>query len=98
MPSIDRQEKTMDMGDVGQRRWRIVVDGPLAPFADGLREDLAEQGFSPDTIVDHVHRLADLSTWLFARGLATGELTSEVVREFQRERRSAGVSVGVGGR
>lgn len=88
----------MGMGDVGRRRWRIVVQGPLAPFADGLREDLAEQGFSPDTIVDHVHRLADLSSWLVARGLVAGGLTGEVVREFQRERRSAGGPVGVGGR
>jgi site-specific recombinase XerD len=96
--SIDRQEKTMDMGDGGRRRWRIAVQGPLASFADGLREDLAAQGFSPDTIVDHVHRLADLSSWLLDHGLATAELTSEVVRKFQRERRSAGVSVRVGGR
>jgi len=88
----------MDMDDVGRRRWRVVVQGPLASFADGLREDLAGQGFSPDTITDHVHRLADLSSWLLDRGLVAGELTSEVVREFQRERRSAGVPVGVGRR
>jgi hypothetical protein len=61
--SIDRQEKIMDAEDVGRRHHRIVVQGPLAAFADGLREDLAGQGFSPDTIVDHVHRLADLSRW-----------------------------------
>ncbi|WP_405100799.1 site-specific integrase [Micromonospora sp. NBC_01412] len=88
----------MDLNDVARRRRRIVVQGPLAPFADGLREDLAEQGFSPDTIVDHARRLADLSGWLVARGLATGELTREVVREFLRERRSAGVRAGVGER
>ncbi|TWH70235.1 phage integrase family protein with SAM-like domain [Micromonospora olivasterospora] len=84
----------MDAEDVGRRRRRIVVQGPLAPFADGLREDLAGQGFSPDTIVDHVHRLADLSRWLVERGLVTGELTSMVVREFQQERRSVGVRAG----
>jgi hypothetical protein len=31
----------MDSEDVGRRRRRIVVPGPFAPFADGLREDLA---------------------------------------------------------
>lgn len=88
----------MDSEDVGQRCRRIVVPGPFAPFADGLREDLAGQGFSPDTIVDHVHRLADLSRWLVERGLVTSELTSVLVREFQQERRSVGVRAGIGDR
>lgn len=79
----------------GRRCRRIVVDGPLAAFADGLREDLAGQGFAVDTIVDHVHRLADLSGWLSARGLSPAELTSEVVQEFRRARLAAGVRLGV---
>jgi integrase/recombinase XerD len=95
--STDRR-KTMDAEDAGRRRRRILVPGPFAPFADGLREDLAGQGFSPDTIADHVHRLADLSRWLVERGLAAGELTSAVVREFQQERRSVGVRAGTGDR
>jgi len=57
----------MESGDIVRRRGRIVVDGP---FANELREDLASQGFAGDTIVDHVHRLADLSGWLSARGVA----------------------------
>ena len=85
----------MGLEGVARRRGRIVVDGPLAPFADGLREYLAGQGFATDTIVDHVHRLADLSSWLVDRGLASADLTSEVVREFSRVRRSSGVRVGV---
>lgn len=85
----------MDSSRIVRRHGRIVVEGPLAPFTDGLREDLASQGFAVDTIVDHVHRLADLSGWLSARGLAPAELTSEVVREFVRVRRTAGVRVGV---
>ena len=85
----------MDSGDVVRRHGRIVVDGPFAPFADGLREDLASQGFAMDTIVDHVHRLADLSGWLVEAGLAPAELTSKVLWEFRRARRAAGVRVGV---
>jgi integrase/recombinase XerD len=96
--SIDRQEKIMDLGDGVRRRRRIVVDGPLSLFADGLRGDLARQGFASDTIVDHVHRLADLSRWLDDRDLVTGQLTSEVVQEFLRVRRSSGVRAGVGER
>jgi len=85
----------MEPGDVARRRRRIAVDGPLAPFADGLRLDLTGQGFAADTIVDHVHRLADLSGWLVDRGMVTDQLTSEVVLEFLRARRAAGVRVGV---
>jgi integrase/recombinase XerD len=93
--SIDRQEKIMDSDGVARRRGRIVVDGPLAPFADGLREDLTRQGFATDTIVDHVHRLADLSGWLVEHDLAMAGLTSEVAQAFMRARRAAGVRVGV---
>ncbi|MEU0157232.1 tyrosine-type recombinase/integrase, partial [Micromonospora fulviviridis] len=49
-------------------------------------------------IIDHVHRLADLSRWLVERGLVTGELTSVVVREFQQDRRSVGVRAGTSDR
>jgi integrase/recombinase XerD len=92
---IDRQEKGMDPEGVERRRGRIVVEGPLASFADGLREDLAGQGFAMDTIVDYVHRLADLSGWLHARGLTPAALTSGVVQGFRRERRAAGIRAGV---
>jgi integrase/recombinase XerD len=57
-----------------QRRRRIVVGGPLAPFADGLRRDLASQGYALDTVGDHVHLLADLSGWLSGQGLTAADL------------------------
>src|SRR5687767_3866185 len=85
----------MDSEGGGRRRRRIVVDGPLAAFADGLREDLAGQGFAADTIADHVHRLADLSGWLSVRDLSPAELTGEVVQEFRRACPAAGVRLGV---
>jgi integrase/recombinase XerD len=95
---IDRQEKIMDSGDGADRRGRIVVGGPLAPFADGLRGELAGQGFAGDTIRDHVHLLADLSGWLSGQGLGAAELTSGVAQEFLRVRRAAGRRVGVSDR
>jgi integrase/recombinase XerD len=94
--SIDRQEKIMDSESRARRR--IVVGGLLAPFADGLRSDLAGQGYAADTIVDHVHLLADLSDWLSDRGMATVDLTSLAVREFLRARRAAGRRTGVSDR
>ena len=43
----------MDSRDHARRSGRIVVSGPLAPFADGLRRDLAGQGYALDTVTDH---------------------------------------------
>jgi len=79
----------------GRRRGPIIVAGPLAPFADGLRRDLAGQGYALDTVGDHVHLFADLSDWLAGSGWAAAELTTEVAEEFLRERRAAGRRVGV---
>jgi len=72
-----------------------VVDGPLAPFTQGMRQALAGQGYAADTIGDHVHLLADLSDWMSGRGLATADLTTLVVDDFMRERRAAGHRVGM---
>jgi hypothetical protein len=47
-----------------RRRKRIIVGGPLAEFAEGLRRELVGQGYALDTVGDHVHLLADLSDWL----------------------------------
>jgi hypothetical protein len=92
------QEDVMDSGDHARRRRRIVVSGPLAPFAGGLRRDLAGQGHARDTVTDHVHLLADLSGWLAGRGLAAADLTGEAAGEFLRARRAAGHCRGVTGR
>lgn len=80
----------MDIGDHRERCGRVVVAGPLAPFADGLRQDLARQGYALDTVTDHVPLLADLSGWLTDRGLAAAELTGEAAGQFLGARRAAG--------
>jgi site-specific recombinase XerD len=85
----------MDSRDHVRLRGRIVVAGPLAPFADGLRQDLARQGYALDTVTDHVHLLADLSGWLAGRGLTAAGLTGEAAGEFLRARRAAGHHTGV---
>jgi site-specific recombinase XerD len=98
MSPIDGQDTTMDSHD-GARRWGpIIVDGQLAPFADGVRRELAGQGYALDTVGDHVHLLADLSDWLSAQGLDSAGLTTEVVEEFLRARRTTGRHIGVTGR
>ena len=77
------------------RARRVVVAGPLAPFADGLRQELAGRGYALDTVTDHVHLLADLSGWLADGGLTAADLTGEAAGEFLRARRAAGHCTGV---
>jgi integrase/recombinase XerD len=85
----------MDTHDDARRRRRIVVRGPLAPFAEGLRGALAGQGYAGDTVTDHVHLLADLSIWLGGQGLDAAGLTGEKAREFLEDRRDRGHRIGV---
>ena len=72
----------MDSVDVARRRRRVAVAGPLASFADGLRAELASQGYAQDTVVDHVHLLADLSLWLLGQGMTVSDLTTQMAQEF----------------
>ncbi len=88
----------MDSGGHARRPRRIVVSGPLAPFADGLRQDLAGQGYALDTVTDHVHLLADLSGWLASGGLTAADLTGEAAGKFLGARRAAGHHTGVSAR
>lgn len=87
----NRQQRMM-------RPARIIVDGPLEPFTDGMRKALAAQGYAGDTITDHVHLLADLSGWLAARGLGAGDLTSAAAEEFTTGRRERGFRTGISAR
>ena len=88
----------MDSRDHARRLRRIAVSGPLAPFADGLRRDLAGQGYALDTVTGHVHLLADLSGWLASGGLTAVDLTGEAAEEFLGARRAAGQRTGVSAR
>jgi integrase/recombinase XerD len=85
----------MDSGDGRQRPRRIVVNGPLAAFADGLRRELAGQGYALDTVCDHVHLLADLSGWLGSQDLTAEDLTTQRVGAFLRHRRLRGCRIGL---
>lgn len=69
---------------------RVQVSGPLAPYADGFRQDLAAKGYNPQVIGRHVGMMADLSGWLEGLGLAGSALTGEVAGEYLRARRAAG--------
>ncbi len=85
----------MDFRDHARRQRRIIVSGPLAPFADGLRRELAGQGYALDTVSDHVHLLADLSSWLGGQDLTAADLTTQTAEEFLRDRRRRGHRIGL---
>ncbi|WP_327586940.1 site-specific integrase [Nonomuraea sp. NBC_00507] len=70
---------------------RTAVTGPLAPYANGFREDLAGKGYHPQVIGRHVGLMADLSRWLEDQQLSADALVAEVVQEYLRARRAAGL-------
>jgi integrase len=88
------KETVMDIHGDTRRRRSIVVSGPLAAFAEGLRGALAGQGYALDTVRDHVHLLADLSRWLGGQELAAAGLTGQKADEFLQDRRSRGRRTG----
>jgi integrase/recombinase XerD len=47
---------------------RTEVSGPLAPFADGFRQELAGKGYHPQVTGRQVRLMADLSSWLGGPG------------------------------
>jgi len=68
-----------------------AVTGPLAPYADGWRQELARRGFAPHSITAHAQLIAHLSGWMVATGQGTAALIDEaVVQDYLRARREAG--------
>jgi integrase/recombinase XerD len=67
-----------------------VVVGPLAPYAEGWRQEFATRGYAPHSITAHAQLTAHLSGWLAATGRSVDALTDEVVDEYLRARRAAG--------
>ncbi len=77
---------------------RTTVTGPLAPYADGFREDLGGQGYAQHSIGGQMRLMAHLSTWLDTQDLPVGGLTGELIDGYLRVRRGAGHRSGITGR
>ena len=65
---------------------RVLVVGPLAPYAAGYRAELDAHGYSPWTAVSYLYSFARLSRWLAAQGLAVGDLDGVCVDRFVADR------------
>lgn len=69
---------------------RVLMTGPLAPFADDYRRGLSERGYTPHTTEHQLRQVGRLSVWLETRGLTAGELNRGRVEEFLAFQRGVG--------
>ena len=77
---------------------RIQVSGPLAPYAEGWRAELAARGFARHSVLAHAQLVAHLSGWMLAAGHDAGSLTGEVISGYLEARQAAGYRARSGGR
>ncbi len=69
---------------------RVRLTGPLAPYAEGFRSDLASKGYTSNSTGFQLHLMAHVSRWLAGHGLGIEELTLSRVDEFLVARRDQG--------
>jgi site-specific recombinase XerD len=83
-------EKEETMVKPSSRVCRVVMTGPLAPFADVFAAELRACGYTPLTTASELRQVARLSCWLQADGLSVMDLSEELVEEFLVWQRAAG--------
>lgn len=66
------------------RASQVRVSGPLAPFADGFRDELFGMGYTPRSAQTHMLFMNRLSSWLVKTGLEPGVLTAAHIEQFLR--------------
>jgi integrase/recombinase XerD len=78
------------MGRPASKVSKVVVAGPLAPYAEGFEARLEELGYTPLSAVNTMRLMVHLSRWLDARGLTAADLSGVRVEQYFHERRAAG--------
>ncbi len=61
---------------------RVLMTGPLAPFADAYELEMKQRGYTPLSTVNELRQVARLSRWLESEGLTAAELSRGRVDEF----------------
>jgi len=61
---------------------RVLMTGPLAPFADAYREKLRERRYTRLSTVNLQRQMAWMSRWLEARGLGVEQLSEAQIEAF----------------
>lgn len=74
----------------GSRVSRVLMTGPLAPYAAGYGAELRGRGYTALSTVNEVRQVGHLSAWLAARGLSAAELSVGRVDEFLAVLRAQG--------
>jgi len=71
----------------GQQRFPVLVEGPLAVFADGFAAWLVRRGYRPRSVRVQLRLLGDLSCWLAREGREPAGLSGEDAARFLSARR-----------
>lgn len=69
---------------------RVLMMGPLAPFADVYAAELGRRGYTPLSTVNELRQVGRLSRWLEACGLSAVDLSREQVEGFLDWQRAGG--------
>ena len=78
------------MARPSSRVCRVLMTGPLAPFADAYCAEVRERGYTLLTTVVELRQVARLSRWLEAGGLSAAELSVGRVERFLVWQRAGG--------
>lgn len=78
------------MAGAASRISRVLVTGPLAPFAEDYRRELRERGYTERSAVNELRQVARFSRWLQAGRLSVSELSAGRVEEFLGWQRAVG--------
>ena len=69
---------------------RVLMTGPLVPFADAYSAELRERGYSRLSIVNELRQVGRLSRWLEAEGLSVADLSDGCIEQFLAWQRAGG--------
>ena len=69
---------------------RVLMSGPLAPFAEEYRLEPVARGYTVRSAVNELRQVARLSRWLGNRGLGARDLSREQIEEFLAFQRRSG--------
>ena len=83
-------EKEETMGKPASRVCRVLMSGPLTPFADAYAAELSRRGYTPLTSVNQLRGVTRLSRWLEANGLSVAEVSGDRVEAFLAWQRAGG--------
>jgi integrase/recombinase XerD len=72
------------------RSGRGHVNGLLAAYAEGFREELFDAGYTSGSAAKQIHLMAHMSRWLEMRRLEPGDLSIVVLERFLGDRRAEG--------